>query len=83
MIYYERRRPGLGLDLHAAVQQAFTRIQASPESGSPYKVTHFRFWVVRRFPYVIYYKDYEDMVWVGAIAHARRRPGYWRRRRRE
>jgi plasmid stabilization system protein ParE len=83
MRYYERRRQGLALALHAQIQKAFAHIQANPTLGSPYKRTRFRFWVVRRFPYVIYHKDYEDTVWVGAIAHARRRPGYWRRRQRD
>jgi toxin ParE1/3/4 len=81
--FYEGQRPGLGLDLQSEVEQAVAQIRANPGIGSPYKATEFRYWVVRRFPYVIYYADLEGAVWVVAIAHGRRRPDYWKRRRRE
>jgi hypothetical protein len=43
----------------------------------------FRFFRVRRFPFVVYYAELIDAIWVVAIAHGRRRPNYWRKRRRE
>ena len=79
--YYERQKPGLGLDLLTEVEEAIFRIQADPWIGSPYKETEFRYLLVQRFPYVIYYADLLKDLWVVAIAHGRRKPGYWRRRR--
>jgi hypothetical protein len=36
---------------------------------------------LRRFPYILYYHVVDDsLALVLAVAHARRRPGYWRRR---
>jgi toxin ParE1/3/4 len=32
---------------------------------------------VRRFPYVVFYLDLEEYIWIAAVAHQRRRPGYW------
>jgi hypothetical protein len=34
--------------------------------------------VLDRFPYVIFFAQERDHVLVVAIAHAKRRPGYWR-----
>jgi toxin ParE1/3/4 len=44
-----------------------------------------RFWFYRlnRFPYLIYYEIMPNRVRVVAIAHKRRRPGYWRNRKPE
>lgn len=80
--YYEHHQRRLGIDLHAEIQEAITQIQANPALGSPYKATDFRHWILSRFPYVIY-AELEDAVWVVAIAHASRRPDYWKRRRLE
>ena len=33
--------------------------------------------VLRRFPYVLAFKVYGEELVVIAVAHARRRPGYW------
>ena len=79
--YYERQKRGLGLDLLTEVEEAILRIQEDPWIGSPYKETEFRYLLVRRFPYIIYYADFPDRLWVAAIAHGRRKPGYWRRRK--
>lgn len=80
--FYERRKKGLGLDLHSQVEKTIAKIQANPELGSPYK-RDFRFFRVRRFPFVIYYAELIDAIWVVAVAHGRRRPNYWRKRKRE
>jgi hypothetical protein len=34
---------------------------------------------LRRFPFGVIYVVMEDIFWVVAVAHARRRPGYWRK----
>jgi plasmid stabilization system protein ParE len=33
--------------------------------------------LLKRFPYFIVYLDWHDNVYVVAVAHAKRRPGYW------
>ncbi len=81
MAWYEKQRTGLGLDLHEEVEKALAKIEENPLLGMPYKDTDYRFRLVRRFPYVIYYLILDDSVWVAAIAHGSRRPDYWRRRR--
>lgn len=78
--YYEQQRTGLGLDLLSAVEEGVLRIQQNPQWGAPYKDTTLRHVLVRRFPYVIFYTERSDFIWIVAVAHGRRRPDYWRRR---
>ena len=79
--YYERIRKGLGIAFQFKVERLTHLIQLHSEIGAPYKNTQFRFSLVKRFPYVIYYVELTDAIWIMAIAHVRRRPGYWKRRR--
>jgi len=79
--WYNEKRAGLGYELEDEVQRAIKRIRSNPAIGAVYGSGKYRFVRVRRFPYVIYYHEEIDWIWVPAIAHERRRPGYWRRRR--
>ena len=36
--------------------------------------------VLRRFPYFIVFFDWQDEIYIVAVAHAKRRPGYWKER---
>jgi toxin ParE1/3/4 len=83
MAYYERQCEGLGLALQGEVEQAVRKIQENPQLGAPYKTAGFRYAIVRRFPYVVYYLELEQAIWVMAIAHGKRRPDYWKRRKPE
>jgi len=78
--YYEAKRPGLGDDFRAELEAALVLIQQSPqmyaiESGA------VRLCPLHRFPFSIYYEELTDRIWIAAVAHQRRRPGYWARRR--
>lgn len=79
--YYEQQRRGLGLDLETEVRAVFSRIREFPKLGSPYKDTEARFCLVHRFPYVIYYVELEESIWIMAVAHGSRRPDYWKRQK--
>jgi plasmid stabilization system protein ParE len=37
--------------------------------------------VLKRFPYTILYRVRDDEIFVTAVSHHRRRPGYWQHRR--
>jgi len=39
-----------------------------------------RRFVMRRFPFIVVYRELQDRVEVVAVAHAKRRPGYWKGR---
>jgi len=36
--------------------------------------------LLKKFPYFIVFFDWQDEIYVVAIAHAKRRPGYWKKR---
>jgi toxin ParE1/3/4 len=81
--FYESRAKGLGLDLEAKVEQAVLAIQKAPESWPPHKHSGFRKYFVERFPFTVFYLEMPDCIWVAAIAHVSRRPGYWTNRQLE
>lgn len=80
MRWYEKQRAGLGRTLRARLDEALDRIAFDPEVGAKYRGP-FHFMRVKQFPYAIYYCKLADHIWVVAIAHERRRPNYWRRRK--
>jgi toxin ParE1/3/4 len=78
--FYEERRSGLGRAFLDEVEHAISRIQEHPGTGPPYKDTQFHHYVLRRFPYVVFYLEMPEAIWIAAVAHGRRRPGYWKHR---
>ncbi len=78
--YYEKRKVGLGLDFLSEVEQYLGKIQQNPNLGALYKVSGLRRYVMQRFPFLIFYAELEEFIWIVAIAHGKRRPDYWRRR---
>jgi len=80
--FYESHRPGLGLDLIDEVRRAAGVLVASPRLGHRFS-KRLRRILVRRFPYGLVYRVEPDTIFIVAVAHLRRRPGYWRRRRQD
>jgi len=79
--YYDAQVLGLGRAFLAEIERTVFRIAEQPDAGSPYKRTPFRFRLTRRFPYVVYYTVLSGIIWIAAVAHGRRRPGYWMKRK--
>lgn len=79
--WYERQQPGLAARFLDEIASVITLLSEHPElnpiwrDGRPYRRA-----VVEQFPYLVFYVELEDQIRVLAIAHARRRPGYWLRR---
>ena len=78
-VFYEKRRPLLGDVFLAAVDATRDRIRENPARGRPEK-SSLRSLKVRRFPYRLFYDEQPDCLWIVAVAHLGRRPGYWVRR---
>jgi toxin ParE1/3/4 len=78
--YYERQNVGLGLDLLSQIEKVIGKIQQNPNLGTPYKIEGIRRYATQRFPYLIFYTELEEVIWVIAIAHAKRKPNYWKTR---
>ena len=78
--YYEAQRTGLGDDFAAEVEQASQRISLTPQAFPLHGSSGVRKCLLRRFPYTIYFLELPDRIWIAAVAHQRRRPGYWSHR---
>lgn len=78
--YYEEQREGLGMDLQAEIEGAVRRIQNNPQLCPLYGESGLRKCVVKRFPYNVFYLELEESIWIAAVAHQKRRPGYWAHR---
>lgn len=78
--HYQGVQDGLGLDLHAEANRVMSSISQDPQIGPPFR-KKYRFRRLKRFPYVVYYRELVNSVWIIAFAHESRRPNYWRRRK--
>jgi plasmid stabilization system protein ParE len=77
--FYDARLNGLGSRFLAAVEGTAERIAANPDLGAPL-AGGFRKRIVPGFPYNIIYRVWADYIYLVAVAHHHRRPGYWRER---
>jgi toxin ParE1/3/4 len=61
------------------MEDSFRLLAEDPLIGTPRK-DGLRSFTVRQFPYNLIYRDEPDRVYILAIAHHRRKPGYWAKR---
>ena len=78
-VRYRERDTAVASRFIAALDKAIERVEDNPERWPEYLHGTQRL-LVRRFPFAIIYRVIEQRVLVVAIAHQKRRPGYWRRR---
>jgi len=75
--HYERQRAGLGGEFRSEFEVALERVRQNPQLYAAEDESGARYCPLRRFPSTLVYIDLEEHVWVAAVAHQRRRPGYW------
>jgi plasmid stabilization system protein ParE len=80
--FYNDKVVGLGETFILEVQRITNLVQEQPLIGQSVRL-NFRSIVLARFPYSAVYTVESDRILVLAIAHQRRRPGYWRDRSRK
>jgi plasmid stabilization system protein ParE len=85
--WYEERGPGLGRRFVSAVSEVFESIEKQPDQFAHLETLSdqiaIRRVLLRDFPYLVVFELFDDDVFVYAVAHAARRPNYWRRRNRK
>jgi hypothetical protein len=74
--FYEDSRDGLGLEFLDAVGSAFDHIRQHPTVWRILK-GRFRRYLLQRFPYAVVYAIEGDIIYVAAVMHLKRKPGYW------
>lgn len=75
--YYEGKLKGLGRDFRAELEAALARVQNNPKGFSRYDGSDIRKCLLQRFPYTVFFEELDTMIWIRAIAHQKRSPGYW------
>ena len=78
--WYDRERLGLGANFSRAVEDAVKRAAEAPDHGA-LMGTELRRVLVDVFPYAVVYAAESTRLFIVAVAHFRRRPGYWKHRR--
>lgn len=82
--WYDEREDGLGARFESAVRSAIDDALTSPDAWPTWpggdRVPPLRSRDVRGFPYRIVYLTRGDLLTIVAVAHEKRRPGYWRAR---
>jgi plasmid stabilization system protein ParE len=78
--YYEYEAAGLGVVYLRTFDSTLNLVAELPEIAPVWRDVYRRF-AMRRFPQSLFYFIDDQTVFVVAVAHDRRLPGYWLQRR--
>ena len=77
--WYEQQRKGLGVEFMDAFDEVVRRILSNPTSF-PKAYQQRRKALPTRFPYLVIFELYGDLILVVAVTHASRNPKHWQDR---
>lgn len=77
--FYARVSDALATRFMAALDAAVARVEQFPQASPPH-LHGTRACRLRKFPFALVYVEQPTRSLVIAVAHHKRRPGYWRRR---
>lgn len=80
--WYDAQRVGLGAEFFAELRKSLQTLADNPRASPSWpdgraSALGVRRFLMERFPFAIPYLVLEELVVVLAVAHVRRRPGYW------
>ena len=75
--WYFKRSPSAADAFLTEVGTSIAQIASLPQLYPPY-TRNTRRHVLSGFPYSVIFQEKDDIILVVAVAHAKRRPGYWR-----
>ena len=78
--WYRERSPMSAVRFEAEVTRSVEKIRQAPERWTRYFEEYRRF-LLHQFPFEIVYETTPGQIFILAIAHTHRRPGYWKDRR--
>jgi hypothetical protein len=79
LAWYRDRSLVAALNFESVFELAAERIGETPQRW-PIYYRDFRKYILKQFPFSIVYQDFSNEIMVFAVAHGRRRPGYWKDR---
>ena len=78
--YYETKRAGLGASYLTEFETIMSAVSENPHRYPVEKQPDIRRVRMKRVPYNILFREFEDSVQVLAVAHMRRHPQHWQSR---
>jgi plasmid stabilization system protein ParE len=76
LCWYAERSQGAASGFEAEFQHALESIAADPDRFPSCDNQH-RFFLMRRYPFQVIYREVSAGSIIVAVAHGKRRPGYW------
>ena len=77
--WYIKRSPDAAEAFLTEIGKSLAQIASQPQLY-PFYTKNTRRLVLAKFPYSVIFQEKDDVILIVAVAHAKRRPGYWRRR---
>ena len=78
--WYAERSARAAINFSLAVDKAIEAITPEP-ARFPSTYAGCRYCMLKRYPFTVVFRDEVDRLVIVAVAHAKRRPGYWRCRK--
>ena len=76
IIFYDNRQPGLGLRFIRIYERTISHIRTNPTTWKKDNRGRYRIGL-RKFPFIVIYRIVDGEIYILAIAHTSKRPGYW------
>lgn len=77
--WYEDKEEGLGEAFLKSLEDAYLMIRSMPRTW-PLAESGLRKYIIKQFPYSVIYAIREEHIFVVAVMHQGRKPGYWKDR---
>ncbi len=74
--FYENEVDGLGKAFVQKLREGIAEVKRNPFASRIIQ-GDFRRHLLSRFPYGIIFQIHEDVIFVAAVMHLKRKPGYW------
>ena len=78
--WYEEQAVGLGEDYLSELESAYEAIVEFPDTWPKFQ-RNFRRFLLGKFPFSVIYRSTGNSIYVVAVMHNHRKPGYWLSRR--
>ncbi len=77
--FYTEIQPELGGRFYDEIETAIAAVCAHPRQFHEFDPPARRY-LAQRFPYAVVYLEEPDRIWIVAVMHLHRQPGYWHER---
>lgn len=77
--WYQNQAVGLGEDYLNELETAYQAIVELPDTWPKFQ-NNLRRFLLRKFPFSVIYQINKETIFIVAVMHNSRKPGYWRER---